>query len=317
MNRNQPGRPRRPTGFTLVELLVVIGIIVVLIGILIPVVANVRKSSYVTSSKAQLSRIQYAIQSYYNEFQGYPGALSFADMAPPSSTRIASVGSGQVSDLTATEDLYLSLCGGWGATGTPVQLTFRPETLGTGVVTYNSNAAANQRKRPFMEHRQGDSTPPNAAGTYVQIKEIDDLDMPYAVDTAIPEFMDQFPSPRPVLYFRANPAARSTTSYNEVLTTHHQSFNPNAAYNFGGAAGYSNMNGNNPPTDVKRRDWAGQAPKGALSEDMRKRFASSTSSTAASGTKVARYAGTFMLIGAGADRVYGTDDDLIVGGGGG
>src|SRR4051812_27443851 len=68
-------KPQR-RAFTLVELLVVIGIIALLIGILIPVVSKVRTQAYVTNSSQQLSRISQAINNYHLEFGGaYPGIL--------------------------------------------------------------------------------------------------------------------------------------------------------------------------------------------------------------------------------------------------
>src|SRR5688500_11671252 len=63
-------------GFTLVELLVVIGIIVLLVGILLPVVHGVRKSAYAAASGQQIARLNAAIQAYYGDHKAYPGPLS-------------------------------------------------------------------------------------------------------------------------------------------------------------------------------------------------------------------------------------------------
>lgn len=57
----------RPKGFTLVELLVVIGIISVLISILLPVMGKVRESSRRTACMAQLRDIGNQFQMYLNE----------------------------------------------------------------------------------------------------------------------------------------------------------------------------------------------------------------------------------------------------------
>jgi len=66
------------SAFTLLELLVVIGIIVLLAAILVPVVSQVRMKGYVTTTQAQMQRIAGAIQAYYHDFKSYPGPLANA-----------------------------------------------------------------------------------------------------------------------------------------------------------------------------------------------------------------------------------------------
>jgi type II secretory pathway pseudopilin PulG len=63
---------RRQLGFTLVELLVVIGIIVALIGILLPVVLHVMKAGRKSRAQADMQTIIMGLDAYKNDFGDYP-----------------------------------------------------------------------------------------------------------------------------------------------------------------------------------------------------------------------------------------------------
>jgi len=73
---------RRRPAFTMIELLVVIGIIVVLIGLLVPVISKVRLTAKTADVTNQMHRISAAIGNYFNDFQGYPGATANKDFTP-------------------------------------------------------------------------------------------------------------------------------------------------------------------------------------------------------------------------------------------
>jgi prepilin-type N-terminal cleavage/methylation domain-containing protein len=69
------------TGMTLVELLVVLGIIALLVGILIPALSLVQRTARETKQQAQFSAIDLALTGYKNDFGDYPPSELTSDTA--------------------------------------------------------------------------------------------------------------------------------------------------------------------------------------------------------------------------------------------
>ena len=63
---------RKKTGLTIIELLIVLGIIAILVGLLVPSLSVVRKMAKETKQKAQLSTIELALAAFKNDDGDYP-----------------------------------------------------------------------------------------------------------------------------------------------------------------------------------------------------------------------------------------------------
>src|SRR4051812_46089948 len=71
-------KQRSRAGFTLVEMLVVIGIIVLLVGILLPTIMSARRNAEKNAVRMELHTIALALDAYRADFGDYP--------RPPSGT---------------------------------------------------------------------------------------------------------------------------------------------------------------------------------------------------------------------------------------
>lgn len=63
---------RKKTGLTVVELLIVLGIIAILVGLLVPALSAVRTMAKETKQKAQFSTIELALTAFKNDYGDYP-----------------------------------------------------------------------------------------------------------------------------------------------------------------------------------------------------------------------------------------------------
>jgi len=63
---------RKKFGLTMIELLIVLGIIALLVGLLLPAISTVRNMARETKQKAQLSAIEMALATFKNDYGDYP-----------------------------------------------------------------------------------------------------------------------------------------------------------------------------------------------------------------------------------------------------
>ena len=334
MDRRPTARGRaRPAGFTLIELLVAIGIIVVLVGILLPVIGNVRNQGYVASTQAFISQLSAACEAYQTDFRAYPGPLPLGQIGPGVGTLTSAGGPGKVAiavppgydsspagganeGITGAENLVLGLAGGLkNVAGT---ITYDPTLVGSGASSLNINQP--KRYRPYLDatnlsFRDGAS---GKTGRYMDLGAT-------AGDTIIPEFLDRFPESMPILYLRASAGSSATgtlTDFNNSVVTNSGT---GSQYDVKEIAGYTTTAIGSGRT-LKASDYTTPADYDDLTKkhglqgvDLGATFDSQKPfnaypyfrSTGASGTTpVARQKDAFVLIAAGKDRVYGTDDDI-------
>jgi type II secretory pathway pseudopilin PulG len=291
-------RTRRPA-FTLVEILVTIGIIVILMGLLIPVVNRVRTAARVADVRNQISVLAAAIKMYEMDFRAYPGPFSNQDIQ--SGVDLPNVGtgaSGSTGDVTMSENLVLGLLGGLINNGGAAE--FNWERVGSGPASFGSpkkhNAYMNSDNLTW--NRPGFS-PSATSGHFAD-------DAGSAADTVIPEFVDRFTDPLPILYLRARAGAFGVMEDDDILQydiTQVQPYTDNASpigigreYPDHGLKVLGNID--DPIVD---------GPNDALPY-FKHPTLNPVPGNAATGTP--REKDTYILISAGVDRVYGTKDDI-------
>lgn len=347
------------SAFTLVELLVVIGIIVLLIGILIPVVGRVRLSAQEADSRQQIAGLSAAIERYYNDFKAYPGVFDnrlvrndladASDFGGPGGTFIVDAPNNSNYDetvgalytkLTGSENLTLALLGGLrlgtGSAPGALQLIYDPADVGKGPISLNT--ASPKRFAPYTDAKDLSWRTVNGRETGLYSDGTVDAD-----DTLIPEFVDRFSAGGlPILYLRARPGAPG------IVDEEPGPNSPNVSrqYNIRHILGYtrnqsgsasdpryigvgrsvptgSNLTGIDrrvPPHGLRELTTGtiygfnepnvANNPKPPYALDVYLANPNANGNTFTRATGVPRQKDGYILISAGRDRVYGTNDDI-------
>ncbi len=117
MPRTRPAASSRLSGFSLIELLVVVSIIVLLVGILVPTLGAVRTAARKTQAQAMGSQLVNAMAAFKADKRRLPGYFNVAQMASSNNWSNLAAGAGQPG-FTETENVLLELAGGIVPNGT-------------------------------------------------------------------------------------------------------------------------------------------------------------------------------------------------------
>ena len=331
-------------GFSLVELLVVVGIIALLVGILVPTVANVRVAGQRAATQAAVANLANAVRAYQLDFGAYPGplpdrALGIGQVTTDDIAEFNVPGGGTASlsgnqGVTGAENLYLGLSGGLFYDPDDEQVEYDFELAGLGPRNLNP------RKPDVFEPLADDAVLATGQGTggyYVDTgaSTADDPGAGRGFDSPIPEYLDNFSDGLPILYYRASLGADGVVS------------GPFASYDSGstyvapqGARAAQYRLDDNIPYTAAGIGVGREVPEHGLAAMFEPAsgvpepyvhpalyFLSNELSNDPDGDAdvadnaakyydgpndrpVARNADTFILVSAGADRVYGTADDV-------
>jgi prepilin-type N-terminal cleavage/methylation domain-containing protein len=316
-------------GFTMIELLTVIGIIVVLMAILIPVISTVRRIAQNTDTTHLLTKIATACNNYYTDFRGYPGPLPdtavhgynvalINDPQPPA----ASVGfsaaltspivynnvtpGATFTDVTSTQNLILGLCGG---------LTVNPAVVATGTPYFDIslipkgprilNPLAAQQMPSYINPGQNDLAT-DGVGNYnsVALMGTNPQAPPQWAALgayAIPEFIDHYSQPNAIIYLRARPGAQSACDVP-------------AANGATGSQYYSAEMAPYAPNFYNQVDRYNNFTTYYTAYSIASVYGASffANQSLDNGTNtVPRAKDSFILISAGYDGLYGTKDDIV------
>lgn len=339
MNKTDWRRPVPRTGFTLLELLVVLGIILLLISILIPTVSKVKTHAQTAAVKAEISNIAGAIERFNQQEHQFPGPLPddwlytagrSAGTKPPITLAAGATGTLDASHITQEENLLLGLLGGLEPGPVANQYVFDPSLIGHGGIKIG---VSGQRMQPFM------SDDPKIRSPYTGKAYTDETNIS-ADDSSIPEFVDTYPNPMPILYLRAHIGATGVIRNNVPETAG----NPRMQYDLSDIYPYTSKAIGVGKTISPKEYYKGGAqsspPAGTLphglqtvnddygADTMQKGNGKYTypfdavpyllnpsvpvppTAKSANVGGTARAKDTYILISAGPDRVYGTRDDV-------
>lgn len=286
--------------FTLIEIMVVVGIIVLLVALLVPAVSAARGSARKAATSTQLRNISSACESYYQIFRAYPGALLETDYDG------TSYSSSQALVAALTRAFFVA---DPGAT---------PPGPGTDIGTFRGTAFWTANNPAVLPRDYSENNGPGAVG----YRNYDAQINPAAADLSsgvgivlngglnTPTFVDSAfgTDALPILYYRASKKYNPEIVPLPKIVSDAQGTNGvfySLANTYVGTGGGGSQTYQTAKASITRLNESILDAKNMLSQSV-------------AGNNIPR--GGFVLISAGADRYFGPDpkgnvDDIIVSGG--
>lgn len=278
---------KRRKGFTLVEMLIVIGIIVSLLAIILPATMRAMKHAEQRATQAMLASVSIAVSAYYDVWQGFPGPIADEHVYAANAAPLLS-GVTTPANVTGAENLVLGLYGGLQHDGA-ANVVFDPSRVGSG--PYNL--------RPVSRTRTN--------GSFLKDERILSQGQIATSDTAVPELVDR--NGIAILCYRGRngsdtqlvaggvngaglPGTPVQSPY--IWNDEHYKLNDGIAYT-SGSHGLRRLGVSQHPSD-------GLNPAGAMD------FIPYVNKY----SPINRTRPNLLLVAAGTDSIYGTSDDIVV-----
>ncbi|HLL89986.1 MAG TPA: hypothetical protein VK324_11855, partial [Tepidisphaeraceae bacterium] len=284
----------------------------VLVAILIPVMGRMRRAAQATDTQNTVMVLGQAIEKFRMDHSRYPGILPFTqlnrlDTAMNPQIRNADVPADTVDFITGTENLFVSLNGGLRWDGPTARVVFDAKDVGKGPwkASYPYSATSGTSRSPAYAAGVG-ATP---AGTQYSTG-----------DSIIPEFLDKIGEGLPILYLRARVGVQNpspgTPADNPVITDNTGTPPPRPGpYDISQIIGYTSADigaaGGSVQHGLRTVNLNASLDKNAvLPKVYVYPYDAYPYFTNPNVPNSPRQKDGFILISAGPDRLYGTEDDI-------